>query len=73
MAAAFAGLFLVEGIVWGALSFAASTMQSLTAGMYPYGVYDQTVVALINFGTFAMPFVILVSAVIMVALALQRE
>lgn len=70
---AFAGIFLVEGGIWGALYFASTTLQSPLQAQYPYGIYDPNVVALINFGNYAMPLIIIASAGLMLFISIQRE
>ena len=67
------GLFLVLGVLWGALAFAQTTMQTTASALYPGGVYSTTVVSLINFGMFAMPFLVIASTIAFIVVAFQRE
>jgi uncharacterized membrane protein len=66
-------VFIVIGIIWGALAFAQSDFQTIAQAQYPYGVYNITVLQLINFGMFAMPFIMFGSIIVMAIIATQRD
>ena len=66
-------IVIVVGILWTIFFKVGTTTQSSFQNQFPYGVYNPDVDALVNLGLNWMPFIILLSVIIMVIIALQRR
>lgn len=71
--AVFIVIVFFVGLLWVMLSQALTTTKTeMVTTQYPHGVYNPTDLSLVTFGQYALPFLVFISAAIMLIIAVQR-